>query len=94
MDEEPDFADLIQGYIRHLAVEMEELKGALEKGHWDVVGRISHNIKGGGGGFGFPMLTRVAGNIQYHLTAGDYQGLQQSIEEMDQLCQRIYQGAV
>ena len=93
VDEEPVFVELMQEFVQRLATDMEELKAALGEQHWDVVKRISHNIKGGGGGFGFPMLTQVAAKIQTHLMNGEYEAVQHLVEEMDELCGRIYQGA-
>jgi PAS domain S-box-containing protein len=93
LTEEPEFLELMQEFINRLVTDMEELKTAVDEKRWDVVRRISHNIKGGGGGFGFPMLTDIAGEIQSHVMSGDYEAVQELVEEMDELCGRIYKGA-
>jgi len=51
-----------------------------------------HDIKGSGGGFGFPQISEIAGKIEFQLLKEDFSSTASLIEDLASICERIYKG--
>ena len=92
-DDEPAVMELIQQFLMRLKQDIDQLKSAANKASWQDVKKISHDIKGGGGGFGYPMLSEVAAKIQFQLAGENYTAVRSLVDELDHLYKRIDKGA-
>lgn len=92
-DEEPVIMELIQQFLQRLKTDIEMLKQKTEGGEWQDVKQITHNIKGGGGGFGYPILSEVAAKIQFQLAGENYSAVRSLVTELDSIYDRIDKGA-
>jgi HPt (histidine-containing phosphotransfer) domain-containing protein len=52
-------AELVPGYLERREAEIQVLGNALAAGDLPVIQRIAHNMKGTGGGYGFPEITEI-----------------------------------
>lgn len=68
--EDPDFAELLQAFVESLAESVAQILSGVEGGRHDAVTRTVHQLRGAGGGFGFPGLSARAALLESFLRAG------------------------
>ena len=71
---------LVQDYIAGLPAQVKTLQELLQAGDLKEVGRPAHQLKGAGGGYGFPKITKLARRCR----SFDQQG-----ESFDSICKQI-----
>ena len=62
--DDPDMSDLVGDFVGRMPERINALKSAFEAGDTEQVMRLAHQLKGSGGGYGFPLLTEVAGELE------------------------------
>lgn len=63
-------AALVPAYLANRRLDLERLRDGVRRADSDAVGALAHTIRGSGGSFGFPELSRLAGEIEEHARAG------------------------
>jgi HPt (histidine-containing phosphotransfer) domain-containing protein len=58
--DDPDMREIIDQYVDRLPAQVREMHELLEHKDMTSLGRLAHQIKGSGGGYGFPQLTALA----------------------------------
>lgn len=71
LDEDHQYRELVRRFVAGLPGYAREIESGLERGDWDSVASLSHQLKGMGGSFGFPELTEAASSLQDRLKEGD-----------------------
>jgi CheY-like chemotaxis protein/HPt (histidine-containing phosphotransfer) domain-containing protein len=94
LDEEPELSDLVEKYCHRLPGLVEQFKQSLHEGDMSGLQKMSHDLKGTGGGMGFPALTDIAAAIESRLREQDVENLGVLIEELENIVHRIIQGMV
>lgn len=61
---DPDMADLVEAFVTELPQRVDEVAGAFRAGNADALKRISHQIKGSAGGYGFPTVGDAAARVE------------------------------
>jgi HPt (histidine-containing phosphotransfer) domain-containing protein len=61
---------------------MSSLHGLLERGDFDSVRRMAHDVKGTGAGYGFVPLTNVARSLEQAAMAQDLERMQHALTSM------------
>jgi len=92
LDAGDDFAMLVKEYIDHLSRLQTELDALLKNQQWIELRNEIHDLKGGGGGFGYPQITEMAREIEIALDDGDYDALPALFEKLRKLERRIALG--
>jgi len=90
--EEPDMADLVMSFIEQLPQVVNQLCEAFATGDLEVFRSVAHNLKGMGGGFGFPQISDLAGRMEFEYAKNDTESIARSLEELKALLQRINAG--
>lgn len=62
--DDPDMQDLVLEYINKMELRVEKMTAAYEQGEREQLIRLAHQLKGSGGGYGFPILTTLAGELE------------------------------
>jgi signal transduction histidine kinase/CheY-like chemotaxis protein len=87
---DPEMLLLIAEYIARLPGTVESLTRALDQPDLVALARLSHQIKGAAGGYGYPGLTDAAGRLETEAKAGrDTPALRAAFAEVTKLCARI-----
>ncbi len=68
---DPELADLIPEYIRSVRERTAEMASLAASGDLAGVQRLAHQIKGSGGGYGFPQITELGRDILQAAKARD-----------------------
>ena len=56
---DPDLADLIPGFLENRQKDVQALQQALRTGDYATIGKLGHQMKGIGGGYGFDALSDI-----------------------------------
>ncbi len=68
--DDPDMRDLVREFAAGLPARAAELEGLLASQQSAEVQRIAHQLKGAGGGYGFPLITELAAALESCLRQG------------------------
>jgi signal transduction histidine kinase/DNA-binding response OmpR family regulator len=90
--DDPDMVELIKLYVEGLPEEVAKLTSLIEAGQLDALRRVTHQLKGSGGGYGFGRITDLAALAEQSIKAGD--GLDRIRQQIQALvtCLRSVQG--
>lgn len=93
-DNDPDMSELIGFFVDSLRQVSESIRSDFEKQDFAHLGRSAHQLKGAGGGYGFPTLTEAAMKVEVRVNAKmDAMGLKASVEELLDICQGVIKGS-
>lgn len=92
LSNDPDFADIVEIFIENLHKMQARIEDGLKDKNWEMLGDYFHQLKGSGGGIGFPMISEVAGKIGNCIKEQAYDQMQLEIKRFIQICDRIYAG--
>ncbi len=90
--DDSDLAEVIDEFIAGLGDQVVAMRQALANGHFEEFRRLSHQLKGAGGSYGFPCLTDVAKKLEELAKAADTEGSTLAMTELEGLCQAIMCG--
>jgi len=64
---DPDMLDLVNEYVTSFDGTVSEIRSSLESRCFEQLGRLAHQLKGSGGGYGFPIISEVASKLEAKL---------------------------
>ena len=79
----PIFTELVQKFVNHLPESINNIKQLAKAKQWSEVKKITHQLKGMGGGLGFPVITEITKEIDIEIARANYLGAQNLIEQLD-----------
>lgn len=91
MAEDPDFRELIEFFVGSVSEKREVLLGARTSQEWSAIQTTAHQLKGAGGGYGFPGLTDRAAVLE---SACKNQDINKICETLDHLLEYLDRMAV
>lgn len=90
--DEPDLIDLIDKFM----IRLPTLQGAINHAHTDnnieELSGLIHQLKGVGGGYGYPMLTELCINIESQIENQNSESIKALIEEFNMMVEKILEG--
>ena len=85
-----ELAELTRGFVKGLPRYRAELVAAMSESAWVAAKAVAHKLKGMGGSFGCPEITRLAGLLEASLKNGDTDNVgsqySQLLIEIDRVC--------
>jgi HPt (histidine-containing phosphotransfer) domain-containing protein len=69
--DDPDFRELLEEFAAAMPVRKEGLLEAHRSAAYDLLRQRAHQLKGAGGGFGFPLLSELAAELEKACKADD-----------------------
>lgn len=63
-ENDPDMAQLLREFALGLADSRARLRRSLAEGNWREVQRVGHQLKGAGGGYGYPSLSEAGSQLE------------------------------
>jgi len=91
-EEGPEFADIVRQFIVKLPDAINTIETTYHARDWQTFREAVHNLKGMGGGFGFPQLTEHSAEIENLLNQDAYTAIAPVIAELQHLARRIQAG--
>jgi HPt (histidine-containing phosphotransfer) domain-containing protein len=77
-----DFHDLLVEFAAAMPERRDGLIGAYRAGEYDLLRTRAHQLKGAGGGFGFPQLTDLAAVLEKACIAQEPVGIADALEQI------------
>ncbi len=84
--------DLLQDFIEELSRMLTNIKMAFVSEQWQDMRETVHDLKGMGGGFGYPQLSELADALENSLKEEKFSEIRTLLNELDIMCKRIYIG--
>ncbi|MDX2117456.1 MAG: Hpt domain-containing protein [Planctomycetota bacterium] len=92
---DPDMADLVAEFVGELGSRTQSLQEALSQSKFADLQRLSHQLKGACGGYGFPSLGEAAAKLEASLKknasepqAAALDDISRQVNELVDLCRR------
>ena len=92
LDDEPELIDLIDKFISRLPGMWGAIKQAHKMQDEEEFLRLIHQMKGVGGGYGYPILTEISSKIEFESENKNAEKVNELIEEFDLMTDRIFEG--
>ncbi|CAK0762227.1 two-component system, sensor histidine kinase [Gammaproteobacteria bacterium] len=86
LKDNPEFQEMRNNFVRELPTKLRNIEIAYQSKDWSVVSGLAHQLKGVATTFGFPDMTRIAGDLEFQVLRGDYDPVGYLIPELMALC--------
>ncbi len=86
-EDDPDMLEIVQEFAAELPDRVKSLEDCLEAGDLSQLQTLAHQLKGAGGGYGFPPITEVAAQLEQVLKDGGDESL--VVERTASLCETL-----
>lgn len=90
LEEEADLIDLIDKFITRLPAMRDAITLAYTEKDWENFSGLVHQLKGVGGGYGYPMLTELCASIEA-MKKND-ENIDMLMEDFHLMCDQILAG--
>jgi PAS domain S-box-containing protein len=90
--DDPDLADIIGGFVGRLSETISAMRALLEKDDRRELQRQAHQLKGAGGGYGYPAITDAAKALEDAVKADDMAQATSALDALDAVCQAVIAG--
>ncbi|MGE5192797.1 MAG: Hpt domain-containing protein [Deltaproteobacteria bacterium] len=85
----PDFRELLEEFATAMPVRRDGLLDAHRSGAYDLLQMRAHQLKGAGGGFGFPQLSELAAELEKACQGQDPARIAETLEAVVRYLNRI-----
>jgi HPt (histidine-containing phosphotransfer) domain-containing protein len=62
--EDPDLHDIVEDFVDGLSDRILRLKQAFDELDWSQLNTLAHRLKGAGGSYGYPVISRLAAQME------------------------------
>lgn len=91
--EDPDLIDLVDKFMTRLPEMTNAINQAFTDEEWEKFSDLIHQMKGVGGGYGYPMLTELCANIEAQLKEQSMDNVAKLMGELNHLAEQILAGS-
>ncbi len=92
LDESESFAALVNEFIDNFSKQLDELDEFYNKRNWKMLQNLAHDLKGSGGGYGYPQISEIASRIETASKNAEYHLLPEMLQELRQIASQIIRG--
>lgn len=85
VNEDPDMVDIVLDFVNELPGRAKELERAFAARDWGKLEKLSHQLKGAGGSYGYPQITEVAATMEADCKSRSPNRFPASIEQFRRL---------
>jgi CheY-like chemotaxis protein/HPt (histidine-containing phosphotransfer) domain-containing protein len=90
--DDPDMADVIEQFLARLPGTMTAMTESLERSGHEDLRRLAHQLKGAGGGYGYPSLTEQARKLEDATRSADVEAERLALTELMALARSVLAG--
>lgn len=69
-EDDPDMFEIVREFATELPARIAKLEAHLASGALRELQTLAHQLKGAGGGYGFPQITELAASLEQALKSG------------------------
>jgi CheY-like chemotaxis protein len=92
LKDEPDLADLVVSFVDQLPQMLSSLHKAFTTRDRESFKKLAHDLKGMGGGYGFPQISELAERIEFEFAKQDTAAVTRSLDALGAVLARIQAG--
>jgi HPt (histidine-containing phosphotransfer) domain-containing protein len=85
----PKFADLVPGFLQNRRQDVIAMLAALERGDFETVESLGHDMKGAGGSYGFQAITDIGGALEHAAESADSDASHKWVGELSRYLDRV-----
>lgn len=86
---DPEFQLLVRQFVGGLPDIIKSVKSAISKHDWETVESLTHKLKGVGGNYGYPILSKLSQKINAQVKSEVYDQIEAMVEELANECHQI-----
>ena len=90
--DDPEIAEILGGFVKRLAAQVEAMRTGYESGRHDDLRRLAHRLKGAGGSYGYPSLTEACGALEEATRSSDQRAEAAALDAVAAISKGIQQG--
>lgn len=87
--DDPSFADLVGQFVDGLSERLETMRQAIQTQDFEQLLTAAHQLKGSGGGYGYPVLTQLAAELEQKAREDSLEGCKTALAEIERTCARV-----
>lgn len=92
MQEDSSYEELVANFVVRLSERVTQLEGAIRTADFEAVRVTAHQLKGSGGGYGFPIVTEVAAKLEEQAMSQALDDCVKAITELRSIAGRVEAG--
>ncbi|MBU0717032.1 MAG: Hpt domain-containing protein [Planctomycetes bacterium] len=89
LQEDPGFADIVMQFVENLGKRLSTMDEAIQASDFEALRAAAHQLKGSGGGYGYPILTELAASLERQAKAAALAECTSKLAELKEVCQRV-----
>jgi len=87
--ENASFAEIVTQFVAGLNERVARMEDAIRAADFDALRVAAHQLKGSGGGYGYPILTERAAELERHARNQALDPCLKAIDELKTICERV-----
>ncbi len=87
--EDASFADVVVQFVDGLGKRVAKMEESVRAGDFETLHAVAHQLKGCGGGFGYPVLTDRAASIEQAAKTQSIDTCLKAVEELKRICECV-----
>ncbi len=92
LDTEPDLRDVVEEFVAGLPAQVSALQDAAGRLAWDEITLLSHRLKGSGGSYGYPDLSKAAALAEQAALQQDRESALTAVAHLERLVNAVRAG--
>jgi PAS domain S-box-containing protein len=91
--DDPDMAELVNSFLGNLGPKVGQMTEYLSTNRLGDLAKLAHQLKGAGGGYGFPTISDAARQVEHLAKAEqEMEQIQLAVDELTSLCRQAIAG--
>lgn len=91
--DDPSLGDIVIEFVEGLPERVDTMQQSLDDADFGALRTTAHQLKGSGGGYGYPLVTDRARELELHATSSAVAECTAALNELRKLSVRISAGA-
>ncbi len=87
--QDASFMDIVQEFVDGLSERMAKMEEAVAHSDFEALRVAAHQLKGGGGGYGYPILTERAAELEECAKATAIGDCTNALQDLKMICERV-----
>ncbi len=87
--EDPSYADIVVQFVGGLSNRLKTMEDAIRAADFEALRVAAHQLKGSGGGYGYPILTEQAAKLEKQAQSHAIGDCADLFAELSEICERV-----
>lgn len=92
LQQEPELRGIVEEFVGELDSRLAEIRAAFDQLDWDQLTILAHRLKGAGGSYGYPEISRLCAELERSFRAHDAHGFTDRLAQLEGLIRAAANG--